>query len=116
MYAILSKNSQVGTYISGAVTEAVAALFFTQSNQARALMARFFDRLRDDRRLEESLALATGIEDSVLRSSLQALLSMHLIGSQLPPDILPGFTSASTAAAPLSQPPARAEDSNDPVA
>jgi Flp pilus assembly protein TadB len=51
VYAVLTRSQQAATYISGAVTEAVSVLFFTQSNQARRLMAQFFDKLRDDRRL-----------------------------------------------------------------
>jgi hypothetical protein len=91
VFAVLSKNEQAGTYIAGAVTEAVAGLFFTQSNQSRKLMAEFFDKLRDDRRLEESLVLTEAIEDTRLKSSLQALLAMQLINSTVPPSVLPGF-------------------------
>ncbi|NEA32021.1 hypothetical protein [Streptomyces sp. SID13031] len=96
-YAVLTKSPEIGAYVSGVVTEAVAALFFTQSNQSRELMARFFDKLRDDRRLEEALALADGISDSRLKSTLQALLAMQLIGSEHSPSVLPGFNSVDSA-------------------
>ena len=41
--------------ISGTIIDAVAALFFVQSNKARQLMTDFFDKLRIDRKLDESL-------------------------------------------------------------
>lgn len=91
VFAVLTKNKETGTYIAGAVTEGVAALFFTQSNQARRLMSEFFEKLRDDRRLEESLNLTDKITDPQLRSSLQALLAMQLVNSKVSPSVLPGF-------------------------
>jgi hypothetical protein len=91
VYGILTENRETSTYISGAVTEAVAALFFTQSNQARKLMAEFFDKLRDDRRLEDALKLTDNIDEPRLKSSLQALLAMELVSSATSPSVLPGF-------------------------
>jgi hypothetical protein len=38
----------------------VSALFFVQSNRARNLMTAFFDKLRQDRSLEEALRLIGG--------------------------------------------------------
>ena len=43
----------VFTLVSGTVIDAVAALFFVQSNKARQLMTEFFDKLRIDRKLDE---------------------------------------------------------------
>jgi len=91
VFAVLTKNQQAGAYIAGAVTEAVAALFFTQSNQARRLMADFFDKLRVDRRLEECLKLTHNIEDEKLRSSMKALVALQLVDSKVSPSVLPGF-------------------------
>ena len=39
-------------------------------------MVDFFDRLRNDRKLEESLRLAVGIQDAELKSRLHTLLSL----------------------------------------
>lgn len=55
-------------YIAGVVNEAVAVLFIRQANEARKTMMDFFDRARDDRRLEEGLEIAGKIEDIELRS------------------------------------------------
>lgn len=67
------------TFISlaaGTVIDVVAALFFVQSNKARQLMVDFFDRLRKDRKLDESLKLALDIPDAELKSRLYTLLSL----------------------------------------
>jgi hypothetical protein len=92
VFAVITRSQEIGVYVSGVITEAVAALFFTQSNRARRLMADFFDKLRDDRKLEEGLRLALKIENPDLRASVQALLAMHLMGSEVSPTILPGFS------------------------
>jgi hypothetical protein len=55
----------------------VSALFFTQSNKARQLMVDFFDRLRNDQKLKESLQLAADIPDQDLKSKLHILLSLN---------------------------------------
>ncbi len=91
VFALVTKSQDTGAYVSGAVTEAVAALFFTQSNLARRLMAEFFDKLRDDRRLEESLKLTDNIADARLKASLQALMALQLVSSTVSPSVLPGF-------------------------
>ncbi len=65
---------------SGAVVDAVAALFFTQSNQARRLMTEFFDKLRVDRQFNEALRLCAAIEDKKLKSELQVQLSLFFAG------------------------------------
>lgn len=63
--------------ISGTIIDAVAALFFVQSNKARELMTEFFDKLRADRKFEEALTLADQIPDNHLKSKLKILLSMN---------------------------------------
>jgi hypothetical protein len=65
---------------SGAVIDAVAALFFTQSNQARRLMTEFFDKLRTDRQFNESLRLCDAIQDEHTRAGLQVQLSLFFAG------------------------------------
>jgi hypothetical protein len=103
VYALLNKSQEIGAFIAGAVTEAVSALFFTQSNQARKMMAAFFDKLRDDRRLEESLKLTDEIREEPLRSSLKALLAMQLINAKASPSVLPGFYPDRDASPPASE-------------
>lgn len=66
--------------ISGAIIDAVAVLFFTQSNQARRLMTVFFDKLREDRKFNESLRLCNSISDITVQSNLKAHLSLFFAG------------------------------------
>lgn len=67
----------VFTLVAGTVIDAVAALFFVQSNKARQLMTEFFDKLRTDRKLDESLKMAETISDPPTASRLKALLALH---------------------------------------
>ena len=79
--AILSNSSnnidKTIKLISGTVIDAVAGLFFVQSNKARELMADFFEKLRTDRKLDESLKLVAEVPDTTLRSRLQVVLSLN---------------------------------------
>ena len=79
VFAYSDKSGYLGV-IAGAVVEAVAALFFVQSNKARKLMSEFFDRLRQDRKLEESLNLCDAIDDEFVRNSLRLKLSLFFAG------------------------------------
>jgi hypothetical protein len=73
---LLEQGRTLITLIAGTVIDAVAALFFVQSNKARQLMVDFFDRLRNDRKLEESLKLAIALPDVELRRRLHAFLAL----------------------------------------
>ncbi len=66
--------------VAGAIVDVVAALFFVQSNKARQLMSDFFDKLRQDRKLEESLKLCESIDDPFFRNSLKLKLSLYFSG------------------------------------
>jgi hypothetical protein len=65
------------TLVAGTIIDAVAALFFVQSNKSRQLMVDFFDKLRVDRKLDEALRLASSVDDKTTASNLKALLSMN---------------------------------------
>lgn len=65
------------TLVSGVVIEAVSALFFVQSNKTRELMTAFFDKLRSDRKLDESLQLMDGISSNPISSRLRAVVALH---------------------------------------
>jgi len=62
---------------SGVIIDAVASLFFVQSNKARELMVAFFDKLRTDRKLDESLQLVQQIPDAALRARIMAALALN---------------------------------------
>jgi hypothetical protein len=68
--------------LGGAVIEAVATLFFVQSNKARMLMEQFFDRLRADRALDEALRLSDEVSDTLVQSRLKTALAFTLAGSE----------------------------------
>jgi hypothetical protein len=77
---LYSGNTAILGIISGAVIDAVSALFFYQSNKARQLMSEFFDRLRVDRKLSESLKLCDAIDDSNMKNSLRVTLALYFAG------------------------------------
>lgn len=67
---------------AGVVVESVAGLFFVLSNQSRRMLGAFFDKLREDRKLDESLRLARELpESSAVRDRLQAALAIQLAGA-----------------------------------
>jgi hypothetical protein len=76
--ASTGEAASVVPLIAGAVNEAVAALFFVQSNRARETMERFFDRLRVDRNLRDARDLAARIPEAEVASRVQALLALNL--------------------------------------
>jgi hypothetical protein len=63
--------------IAGVIIEAVSALFFVQSNKTRQLMTEFFDKLRNDRKLDESLQLIDNIKSDIISSRLRAVVALH---------------------------------------
>ena len=63
--------------VSGTIIDAVAALFFVQSNKARHLMTEFFDKLRADRKFEESLHMSERIPDPGAQSRLKIMLALN---------------------------------------
>lgn len=73
----LEQQQALVSLIAGTIIEAVSALFFAQSNRARQLMTEFFDRLRTDRKLDESLRLVDGVPDKTLQSRLQVLMALN---------------------------------------
>ena len=73
-------STSILTVASGAIIDAIAALFFTQSNQARKLMTEFFDKLRVDRQFNESIRLCRAIPDEKIQSQLKARLSLFFAG------------------------------------
>lgn len=79
VFTFSDKSNYFGL-VAGAIVDAVAALFFHQTNRARALMADFFDRLRTDRKLEESLKLCDATSNSILQDALRVRLALHFSG------------------------------------
>ena len=79
VFTYSDKTGYLGV-VAGTIVDAIAALFFYQSNRARTLMADFFDRLRSDHKIVESLKLCADIDERSLRDALRAKLSLHFSG------------------------------------
>ncbi|WP_343694774.1 hypothetical protein [Flavobacterium sp.] len=86
--SIMQQGKAFITLISGTIIDAVSALFFVQSNRARQLMTDFFDKLRNDRKFEESLKLADQIPDNHLKSKVKILLSLNFADIKTSDDVL----------------------------
>lgn len=85
IYTMVGVNPEISIsviqLVSGAVIEAVSALFFVQSNKARELLVAFFDKLREDRKLEESVRFARDMDAGALKDRLQATMAASFSGS-----------------------------------
>lgn len=86
--AITEQGRTWVTVAAGTIIDAVAALFFVQSNKARELMVEFFDRLRNDRKLEEALKIAATLPDPLLNSRLGVILALNLADTQPSDDLV----------------------------
>lgn len=74
--------------ISGAIVEAVSGLFFVQGNKTRIVMTTFFDKLRQDRSLEEALRLSDAIPDPLIKSRLKTVLSLRLANAAASDEVI----------------------------
>jgi hypothetical protein len=80
LYFVKEAQGPILTLVAGTIIDAVAALFFTQSNQARKSMTEFFDKLRLDRQFNESLRLCESISDVKMQSEIKAQLCLYFAG------------------------------------
>lgn len=87
--------------IGATIIEAVAALFFAQSNAARKLMEESFDRLRSDQNRLEALVLCESIADDRLRSRLQSLLALKLSDNAAPSSEIVALLFATDGSGPI---------------
>lgn len=71
-----SAGKPIFTLVAGTIIDAVSALFFVQSNRARQLMTEFFDKLRIDRKLDESLGLLKEIDDPLIASRIRGVIAL----------------------------------------
>ena len=79
VFTYSDKSGYLGI-VAGTIIDVVSALFFYQSNKSRQLMSEFFDRLRSDRKLEESLKLCDSINDALMKNALKVRLSLFFSG------------------------------------
>lgn len=81
-----------GASVASATIEVVSGLFIVQTNRTRKLMLDFFDKLRLDRRLDQSLNLCDSIEDLTIKNTLKAKLSLFLLGMSNSPGLPQDYT------------------------
>ncbi|BCT67320.1 hypothetical protein [Nitrosospira sp. NRS527] len=79
VFAYSDKSGYLGV-VAGTIIDVVSGLFFYQSHKARQLMSDFFDKLRSDRKLEESLKLCETIDSAQMRNALKLKLSLFFSG------------------------------------
>jgi hypothetical protein len=80
LYAGNNLASTVISLVSGTVIDAVSALFFVQSRNARQNLNNFFQRLREDNQYSEARSICDSIESSEARDALKIKLALKLSG------------------------------------
>jgi hypothetical protein len=75
-----SLDKTVITIVSGVVIEAISALFFVQSNNAKKAVTNFFEKLRKDKQIQDAIKISESIEDKTIKDKLKVKLSLSLIG------------------------------------
>ena len=83
-----AQNASIPALVSGTVVEAIAGLFFVQSNRARDVMTSFFEKARVDRSLSEALRLADEVPDKLIRSRLQTVLALRLANAEATDEVI----------------------------
>ena len=73
-------NTQWPGLVSGAVIEAVSALFYNMSNKANEKIMEFFLELSKDANVNNAIQLTDQIEDKKKRDDIKSKLSLHLAG------------------------------------
>lgn len=66
--------------LPGTVIEVVSLMFFKQARETRDSANDFFRELNHQQRIEMGIKVATGIDDSTIKSEVKARISLHLVG------------------------------------
>lgn len=80
--------------VPGIAIDAVAFLFFKQAAETRSRATQLYDRLRTDKQLTESIGVVTAIENTDVRSAVQAQIALRMSGIDTPPLELNNFLIA----------------------
>ena len=78
----MNPNKTLVSFLSTAIIEGVAILFFSRSNKAQKEMEKFFNKLRKDKQQGISRKLVESIEDSILKDTLKIQLALYYSGIQ----------------------------------
>lgn len=80
LHATNSLDKTIISIISGVVIDAISALFFVQSNNAKKAVTTFFEKLRKDKQIHDAIKISESIEDTKLKDKLKVNLSLSLLG------------------------------------
>ena len=79
-HATNSLDKTIISIISGVVIDAISALFFVQSNNAKKAVTTFFEKLRKDKQIHDAIKICESIEDIKIKDKLKVNLSLSLVG------------------------------------
>lgn len=77
--SFLDQGPAIMKIISGTIIDSVSALLIVQSNKMRKSMTVFFDKLRSDRKLEETLKLIETIKEPELQDRLKIVIALEFV-------------------------------------
>ena len=86
--SFFSNATSIVGLLAGTIINAVAGLFFVQSNRTRRLMSEFFDRLRNDEKVAEAVELVNSLQDTQTQSRLKSVLALSFASVELNKDVL----------------------------
>lgn len=92
LYSDTNEAATIAQFTAGLIMDAVAGLFFVQSNNAQKSMGEFFDKLRNDRLHAESKIISQNIESVAAKDALKLHLSLHYAGISNPDTIAKHIT------------------------
>ncbi len=95
----------------GVLIDALALLFYRQSEQTRQRATELYDRLRKDHQLAESQNMTAGIENPFLKSAVQAYIALQMAGIATSPIDIPALMKSVVSATSGSSGPSRAKSS-----
>jgi hypothetical protein len=73
-------DKTVISIVSGVIIDAIAALFFVQSNNAQKAVGTFFEKLRKDKQIHDAIKMSETIENADLKDNLKVKISLSLLG------------------------------------
>jgi len=78
----MNPGKTIVSFLSTAIIEGVAILFFSRSNKAQKEMEKFFNKLRKDKQQSITRKLVESIEDSMLKDTVKIQLALYYSGLQ----------------------------------
>jgi uncharacterized membrane protein YraQ (UPF0718 family) len=85
IYGIMISPQDIATIakvLPGVVIDAVAGLFFKQAADTRRRATELYDRLRQDKKNDETMKMVSSIDDNELRNRVKAQIALNLSKSE----------------------------------